>query len=246
HAGAGGARLQQQPRGTDGRRRAQRAAGAGRRAARDAAVGDPSAQHAPARRGRRRGAARDARLLPPAAQRRRPRRLRRGQGPRESGPAAGSGAALADPCGRRLGLERGGGSMMATVRDYASLVKLSHSVFALPFALIALLVATGGWPKPPTLAWAVVAMVCARAAAMAYTRFADRDVDARNPRTAGRELPRGVIRPGQALALTVVAGLAFVAAATALGPVCGLLSLPVLAVLLGYSHAKRFTACSHV
>jgi len=135
---------------------------------------------------------------------------------------------------------------MATVRDYASLVKLSHSVFALPFALIALLVATGGWPKPRTLALVVVAMVCARTAAMAYNRFADRDVDARNPRTAGRELPRGVIRPGQALALTVVAGLAFVAAAAALGPVCGLLSLPVLAVLLGYSHAKRFTAWSHV
>lgn len=134
---------------------------------------------------------------------------------------------------------------MAAARDYLSLIKFSHSVFALPFALIALLVVTAGAPGWTTLALVIAAMVCARTAAMAYNRFADRDIDARNPRTAGRELPSGKIRPGNALALTLAASAGFVASAFALAPLCGWLALPVLAVLLGYSHAKRFTALSH-
>jgi 4-hydroxybenzoate polyprenyltransferase len=135
---------------------------------------------------------------------------------------------------------------VAAVRDYLSLVKFSHSVFALPFALIALLVAADGRPPLRVLVLVLAAMVCARTAAMAYNRLVDHDVDAANPRTAGRELPRGVVQRWQAAALVVLASLGFVASAAGLGPACLLLSLPVLAVLLGYSHAKRFTSLSHV
>lgn len=135
---------------------------------------------------------------------------------------------------------------MATLTDYLSLVRFSHSVFALPFALMALLVVTDGRPSPRVLVLVVVAMVCARTAAMAYNRLVDRDVDALNPRTQERELPRGVVRPWQAWTLVAVASVGFVASSAGLGPVCLALAVPVLLVLLGYSHAKRFTSLSHV
>ena len=85
------------------------------------------------------------------------------------------------------------------MKNWASLIKLSHSVFALPFALLSLLVATGGRPSPRLLVLCVLAVVAARSAAMAYNRFVDRDVDAANPRTAGREIPRGAIAARSAL-----------------------------------------------
>lgn len=132
------------------------------------------------------------------------------------------------------------------VADYFRLVKFSHSVFALPFALIALLVSADGRPGLIALLWIVVAMVAARTAAMAYNRYVDRDVDAANPRTREREIPRGALTPAAALGLTLGASAVFVAAAAALGdaPLYG--SAPVLVVLLGYSHAKRFTSLSHL
>lgn len=126
--------------------------------------------------------------------------------------------------------------------DWLSLVRFSHSVFALPFAGIALLVASDGLPAPRLIGLVLVAMVAARTAAMAYNRFADRDVDAANPRTADREIPRGAVAPRQALALAVAASAVFVLVAFVIQPICGLLAFPVLAVLLGYSHAKRFTS----
>jgi 4-hydroxybenzoate polyprenyltransferase len=134
---------------------------------------------------------------------------------------------------------------MAAARDYLSLIKFAHTVFALPFALMALLVTTGGAPPLRLIVLVLVAMVCARSAAMAYNRWADRDVDALNPRTAGREIPRGVISPRAALWLTVASAAGFAAVAYLLSPLCFVLSIPVLAVLLGYSHAKRFTSLSH-
>jgi 4-hydroxybenzoate polyprenyltransferase len=131
------------------------------------------------------------------------------------------------------------------LRDWLSLVRFSHSVFALPFALIALLVATGGAPSPRLLVLVVLAAVAARTAAMAYNRYADRDVDAANPRTSAREIPRGAITPGAALVLAAAAAVGFVLIAAAIAPVCGWLALPCLLLLLGYSHSKRFTALSH-
>lgn len=134
----------------------------------------------------------------------------------------------------------------ARVRTFAALVKLSHSVFALPFALLSLLAATDGRPSWRTLAWVTLAVVAARTAAMAYNRFADRDLDAQNPRTAQREIPRGEVSPAAALALTVVAGLAFLACCRALSPLCFWLGVPTLAWLLGYSHVKRFSTWCHL
>ena len=136
--------------------------------------------------------------------------------------------------------------MSATVADWLSLVRFSHSVFALPFALTALLVATDGRPGAKLLALVVAAVVAARTSAMAFNRYLDREIDAANPRTQTREIPRGAVSPAAALALTLVAGAAFLAFAFLIAPICGYLALPVLAVLLGYSWAKRFTSLAHL
>ena len=132
------------------------------------------------------------------------------------------------------------------VRRFASLIKLSHSVFALPFALLSLLAATDGKPSWRLLALVVIAVVTARTAAMAYNRFADRDLDAKNPRSAGREIPRGLVSPRSALGLAVVAGALFLGCCWLLSPLCLWLGLPTLAWLLAYSHVKRFSALCHV
>lgn len=134
----------------------------------------------------------------------------------------------------------------AGLRDWLSLVRFSHTVFALPFACTALLVASRGAPTLRVCVLIVLAMVAARTAAMAYNRWVDRDVDAQNPRTRAREIPRGVIRPRAALLLAVAASAAFVSVAWLLGPACFWASWPVLAVLLGYSHGKRFTSLVHL
>jgi len=134
---------------------------------------------------------------------------------------------------------------VASASDYLSLVRFSHSVFALPFALAAAWVAADGVPPLERLAWIVLCAVAARTSAMAYNRFVDRDVDAVNPRTARREIPAGRVGASAALALALGSGAIFVAGAWMLGPWCGWISLPVLALLLGYSHAKRFTFLCH-
>lgn len=136
--------------------------------------------------------------------------------------------------------------VVGSVRSFASLVKLSHSVFALPFAVLSLLVATAGTPSVGTLVFVVGAVVAARTAAMAYNRLADRELDARNPRTAGREIPRGVVSPRAAALLTLVAGLGFLLCCRALSPLCFWLGVPTLGWLLGYSHVKRFSALCHL
>lgn len=129
---------------------------------------------------------------------------------------------------------------------YLALIKFSHSIFALPFALLAFFVATRGALCPRILALVVVATVAARSAAMAYNRFADRDLDAVNPRTAMREIPLGLVSPAGALIFTALSATLFVSITWFLGPACFWLSFPVLALLLGYSHAKRFTSLSHL
>jgi 4-hydroxybenzoate polyprenyltransferase len=132
------------------------------------------------------------------------------------------------------------------LRAYAGLVKLSHSVFALPFALLSLLVATGGRPSLRLLGLVVAAVVAARTAAMAFNRFADRELDAANPRTQNREIPRGVVSPAAALALALGAGAVFLAVAWLLSPLCFWFGLPTLAWLYGYSYAKRFSSLCHL
>lgn len=134
---------------------------------------------------------------------------------------------------------------MSRVRDLLSLVKFSHSVFALPFALQGAWLAAGGPPRGRTLLWILVCAVSARTAAMAFNRLVDRDIDAANPRTAGRELPRGALRVGTVRALVLGASAIFVLAAFRLGSLPGWLSFPVLGVLLGYSLVKRFSFLAH-
>ena len=134
-----------------------------------------------------------------------------------------------------------------TVGAVARMVKFSHSLFALPFAVSAVVLVAGqARLDPARLLLVAAAVVAARTAAMAMNRIADRPFDADNPRTAGRELVTGEVSPAAAWALLTGSSLAFVAAAALISPLTGWLSLPVLAVLLGYSYAKRFTWGCHL
>lgn len=127
------------------------------------------------------------------------------------------------------------------------MVKFSHSLFALPFAVSAVVLVAGqARLEPVRLLLVAVAVVAARTAAMAMNRIADRAFDAGNPRTASRELVTGEVSPTSARALLVGSSAVFVAAAAFLSPLTGWLSLPVLAILLGYSYAKRFTWGCHL
>lgn len=136
----------------------------------------------------------------------------------------------------------GGMSVLARLRTYGAFVRFSHSVFALPFALVGALLASRLVPLTWTrVGWIVAAMVTARSAAMGFNRLADARFDALNPRTASRELPRGVMSRREALAFVVAASLAFVAVCYPLGPVCFALSPVALAIVFWYSLAKRVT-----
>ena len=137
-------------------------------------------------------------------------------------------------------------SLAARAVAYGRMVKLSHSVFALPFALASALLAGGGRIPLRTLLLIVVAMVGARSAAMGFNRLADHAIDARNPRTAGRELPRGVLSRAQVWLFVVLSAAALVAAAALLNPLCLALSPVALAVVFGYSYTKSFTSLAHV
>jgi 4-hydroxybenzoate polyprenyltransferase len=125
------------------------------------------------------------------------------------------------------------------------MIKFEHSVFALPFALTGAMLAVRGWPTWPQLLWLVVAMVGARSAAMTINRIADREIDARNPRTQTRALPAGQLSLRFAVGFTVVSGALLVLAAFELNPLAFKLSPVALAILLLYSYTKRFTALSH-
>jgi 4-hydroxybenzoate polyprenyltransferase len=130
---------------------------------------------------------------------------------------------------------------------YINFVKLPHTLFALPFALLGVLAASMTAPvSPKVVLLVVIAFSAARWAAMGFNRIADRAFDARNPRTMARELPRGAITLGQAWASVLAASAVFTLAAGALNPVCLLLSPVALAWILTYSLSKRFTWWPHV
>ncbi len=132
--------------------------------------------------------------------------------------------------------------MVRRVRLYASFVRVGHSVFALPFALTGALFAFRHAPFSwSRLGWIVAAMVTARSAAMGFNRLVDARFDALNPRTAHRELPRGLLSPREALAFVVANSAAFVAVTYALGPLCFALSPLALVIVFWYSLAKRYT-----
>ncbi len=130
---------------------------------------------------------------------------------------------------------------------YANFVRLPHTVFALPFALIGVVLASFTHPVTlRTLGLVVLAFTAGRFVAMGFNRIADRDLDARNPRTRGRELPAGRLTVAQAWAAVFVAAAVFEWAAWALNPLCFALSPVALAIVTLYSYAKRFTWWSHV
>jgi len=137
-------------------------------------------------------------------------------------------------------------ALLARVGLYGRMIRFSHSVFALPFALASAVIAAGSGISWRRVAWILVAMVGARSAAMGFNRLADQDLDARNPRTAGRELPRGAISRAEVWVFVVASAATLVAAAAMLNPLCLALSPLALLVVFGYSYTKRFTALSHV
>jgi 4-hydroxybenzoate polyprenyltransferase len=139
--------------------------------------------------------------------------------------------------------------ILKRLRLTLDMIKFEHSVFALPFALTGALLAFREegyirfWEK---LLWIVLAMVCARSAAMAFNRLVDSDIDSRNPRTRMRHLPTGLLSRGFAWAFVAVTSTLFVLAAGELNPLCLHLAPLALAVVFFYSFTKRFTSFSHI
>lgn len=152
---------------------------------------------------------------------------------------------------------------MTAIKNYLSLVKFSHTIFALPFAMIGLVlgfkqarVMSSGWlqqqlgdsvhPYVISFVLVLICMVTARSAAMAFNRYLDRHFDAKNPRTAIREIPKGIISPGSALCFVILNCLLFILATWFINPLCFYLSPVALFVILFYSYTKRFTMLCHL
>lgn len=136
-----------------------------------------------------------------------------------------------------------------TISHYFSLVKFSHTIFAMPFAIIGFLLAVV--LQRANFDWllfvkVLLCMIFARSAAMAFNRYIDRKFDEANPRTAIREIPAGIISPAAALAFVIISSALFIATTYFINPICFYLSPVALLVILGYSFTKRFTALCHV
>jgi len=139
--------------------------------------------------------------------------------------------------------------MISTIQKWGSFVRFSHTVFALPFALAAMLVAARdnrGWPGWKTFGLILAAMVCARTCAMAFNRIVDRKFDALNPRTKNRHLPAGQISLSSAVLLCALSAAGLMAASYLLNPLCFYLSPLAVGLVCFYSLTKRFTDYTHV
>ena len=139
--------------------------------------------------------------------------------------------------------------MISAIQKWGGFVRFSHTVFALPFALAAMMVAARdhrGWPGWKTFGLILAAMVCARTCAMAFNRIVDRKFDALNPRTAKRHLPAGQISLAGAIFLWATSGAGLVGASYFLNPLCFYLSPGALVIICFYSLTKRFTDYTHV
>ena len=134
------------------------------------------------------------------------------------------------------------------MKKYLSLIKFSHTIFAMPFAFIGFFLATKSYEfEWITLVYVIFCMVFARSAAMAFNRYIDRDIDTANPRTAEvREIPNGSIKANSALLFVIINSLLFIATTYLINPLCLALSPIALLVVLGYSYTKRFTALCHL
>lgn len=137
----------------------------------------------------------------------------------------------------------------ARVSDFFSLVKFSHTLFALPFAIVGFFLAyqmTGAVFPAGKLLLVILCMVFARSAAMGFNRYIDRKIDERNPRTANREIPAGVITPAAALTFVISSSILFIVCTWFINRLCFYLSPVALLVILGYSWTKRFTSLCHL
>jgi 4-hydroxybenzoate polyprenyltransferase len=131
------------------------------------------------------------------------------------------------------------------IGDFLRLIKVEHTLFALPLALAGAVLGARGMPSLRVLGLVALAFAAARASAMTFNRLVDHGFDARNPRTADRELPRGKISRVQAGLLTAICAVLFLISAWAINPLCGKLAPLALIIILGYSYTKRFTMLSH-
>lgn len=136
--------------------------------------------------------------------------------------------------------------MLGRVGVYLEMIKVAHSIFALPFALIGAFLAAGGLPSGKTIFYIVLAMVGARSAAMGFNRVADAEIDAMNPRTRNRAIPAGQVSKAMAGIMIFLSVLLLTLSAAKLNPLCLKLSPVLLLLLFSYSYTKRFTWASHV
>jgi 4-hydroxybenzoate polyprenyltransferase len=134
---------------------------------------------------------------------------------------------------------------MRKLRYFFEAIKIEHTVFALPFAYISMALAARGWPGWRVVVWVTLAMVGARTLAMSLNRLVDRAIDARNPRTAGRHLPRGLLTPGEVLAGALAGGALLFVSAWQLNPLCLKLAPLAIVFLVGYHYTKYYTWTSH-
>lgn len=135
---------------------------------------------------------------------------------------------------------------MRKLKIILDMIKFEHTIFALPFAIMSAFIAAEGIPPLPKLGWILVAMVGARSCAMAFNRLVDAEIDSENPRTAMRAIPAGLITKGAVSVFTLISAGLLVFAAWRLNPLAFALSPVALAVIMGYSYTKRFTALSHL
>jgi 4-hydroxybenzoate polyprenyltransferase len=137
-------------------------------------------------------------------------------------------------------------SFLRSLSTVLEMIKFEHTLFALPFAFLGMVLAAGGWPSWETVLWIVAAMIGARSAAMGFNRLVDRKIDAANPRTAKRALPAGLISPLWVAAFVAASAAVLVLAAWKLNPLTFYLSPVALGILFLYSYTKRFTWASHL
>lgn len=136
--------------------------------------------------------------------------------------------------------------VLTKIKAYGELVMFSHTLFSIPFGIIAMLMAAHGFPSVWLTGWILVALISARTAANALNRIVDKDIDAKNPRTAGRHIPKGVVSTGEAAILVVVCLVVLVVSAFIISPICvGLLPVPLFLFFI-YSFTKRFTWWCHI
>ena len=136
-------------------------------------------------------------------------------------------------------------SKLKSLLIYLEMIKIQHSVFALPFAMIGMIWAADGWPGWAKFSWIILAMVSCRSAAMAFNRIVDRRIDILNPRTATRALPQGLIRLRDVYLFFLTSCIIFIGSSAMLNPLALMLSPVALGITLGYSYTKRFTPFCH-